>query len=212
MKKNIKIGIAVGVLIIITSLIVLNRNYFKYNTETDGILNKATAEEILNVEVNSSTWRVFPYKDYNYSFYVPKEWIIVTARSVEEQDVSKILGKGEKKRTIALSRGEDYFMYVFPEGGYGKSDLKTYKRPIEIKEITVQDRKALLEKYDEENIVLRFKDYHDFRIQLFVSKDHLEGWAILEKMLALMDVKDKIIPSSTRSNSPTPIATSTLIK
>ena len=48
----------------------------------------------------------------------------------------------------------------------------------------------MLEVYDDENYTIRFNNYHDFRIQIFVSTNFSDCWPLVERILVDMKIDD----------------------
>lgn len=154
-----------------------------------GVFQKVSEEQINSV--NMLDWKEFFYEDYGYNFQVPRGWLIARTHSVLAGDESKLLGKDAKKQTLAFSRSGECYLYFYPEGGYARVDLRTKSLPEQYRDMELKGRLAVLETYDEENYTIRFNNYHDFRIQIFVSKNFPDCWSLVEKMLIEMKIDDR---------------------
>lgn len=180
MYKNNKKKYILPVLIIIAITVFIFINYQK----GDGVLRKATNEEINNVLTDD--WNEFYYEDFGYTFKYPKGWLV--SRSHEYNEESN-LRSGEKKQTLSLSIGEYYF-YIFPEGAFEHA-IQDFTNPIKSYNTKYKDYEVLVEHYDAENIFINFLDYHDFRIQIFIPEANKEMWATMENILNFMDINNK---------------------
>jgi hypothetical protein len=202
-KTVIMIALTLFLLLLTIIVVVVVKN-----SQKGGVLRKVPQEEIDKVSVNSTTWRTIPFADYGYDFTAPKDWLVIQNSSTRAEDVSGILGVNKQKQMTALSKEDWYHVYVLPEGGYSFADPQIEKDAESIKTANFKGKEVMIETYDQENITIRFKNYHDFRIQIFVSNNHPEGWVLVERILEKMNIEDKEvkmpnknIPSTTSTSS-----------
>jgi len=189
-------GVILGILIVFLGYLMLQNGV----PVEDGKLlpPSVTAEEL--AAVDSSAWAHFTHPDFAYTFVVPPNGFMARTFSSTEGDVS-LLVPGEQKQTFAISSGEEYYLYLYPEGGYDRDDLAVNgKTPVETYSEVFQGKDVVREIYDAENVIIRFPDYHDFRIQLFVKEGKKEGWLTVEKILSLMDVTEGLPPREKELN------------
>ena len=106
-KKNFyKILIGVGLVLLV------GLSFLSSSGEKSGALQEISTEDIESID--SASWRVFDYEDFNYFFRVPENWIV--ARSFDPK-INSNLREDENKQSLAISKGENY-LYIYPEGGF----------------------------------------------------------------------------------------------
>lgn len=171
--------------------ILLAALLFVFQTSTRDVVSPVpvfSSEELQ--QVDASDWSTFTHPDFGYVFVVPRDAFMARTFSGFDGDVSALL-QGKQKQTFAISKGESYYIYLYPEGGYVRDDLATKgKTPVLTKEDMLNGKKIVRQIYDKENVIIRFVDHHDFRMQLFV-KDGIEGnWREVEKIVSLMQLDE----------------------
>lgn len=160
---------------------------FVWNPTSEDLIPTVTQEEL--AALDTGDWRSFTHPDFGYTIQLPTDWLIARTFSPFDDDAS-LLVKDQKKQTLALSSGDKYHIYLFPEGGYHRNDVYTTKTPLKTEQTILLGKSVVKDIYDEENVVIRFNDYHDFRIQIYVNKQHKDGWILVEKILSLMNIDD----------------------
>ncbi|MBP9760722.1 MAG: hypothetical protein KBD15_00575 [Candidatus Magasanikbacteria bacterium] len=201
-SKAKKIGFVIGIIfLVIIGLAFL----FQKKQSGQDTLNKRiptfTDEQL--AEVDTSSWSVFTHPDFAYTFRIPTNLLVARTFSPFDGDDS-LLVSGQKKQTLAISKGDMYHIYLFPEGGYLRSDMINKSQPIQSSPIVFLGKNAVQEVYDEENMIIRFTDYHNFRIQVYVKKEHKELWKEVQKIFSLMNIDDTAFSTTDMLPSTTP--------
>jgi len=154
--------------------------------QSTGILMMADNQQIQAVD--ASNWEEFSHQPYKYKFQYPSQEFFLI-KTNEKNKLSNII-ENEKVEAISIGVSDYYYMYFIPEGGFPLTDRDSSKAK-ETRNAIFAGKTVSIEKYDNENIYIRFKDLHDFRIQVFVSEDYEDiGWAKFEKVLETFEFID----------------------
>lgn len=184
-NKNLyKILIGVGVIL----LVVVLWSFVPSNQKADGVLQELSIGDIESVD--ATNWRVFDYEDFNYSFKVPENWIV--ARSFDPK-INSDLREGENKQSLAISSGENY-LYIYPEGGFQNYiDLRLKDdNLLESYSAKILDYDVNVDKYEKGHYVVKFVDFHDFTLEIFVDKNaenYSNTYKELENILKNMELE-----------------------